>query len=356
MGMLFQFGALFTDMSGVRQRGFPLRELHRPAAGMVIRDLVLMKLQAVGLRGAAKLHPGELSGGMARRVALARAVALDPALILYDEPFAGLDPISLGIIGQLIRKLNDALGASLGDGDPRHESRLAIVDYIYFVSRPHRGAGHAGRDPRLGIPSCISSFTPRPTGRCPSTIRPSRSSACSAGGRRAIASALRRIGALTIDGIWRLGFAARFLFAVLLNSGQSLRRIHLTIRELYFSGVLSLLIITWSRGSSSVVLGLQGLRHPAALRLGRRGGDGGAVAAARARSGDRRRCCSPAAPARRSPPRSALMKTTEQLKAMDMMAVNPIARAWSRRASGVACCRCRRWRRCSRRWACSAAG
>jgi phospholipid/cholesterol/gamma-HCH transport system ATP-binding protein len=133
MGMLFQFGALFTDMSVHDNVAFALRE-HTDLPADMIHDLVLMKLQAVGLRGAAKLSPGELSGGMARRVALARAVALDPMLILYDEPFAGLDPISLGIIGQLIRRLNDALGASsVMVTHDVHES-LSIVDYIYFVS------------------------------------------------------------------------------------------------------------------------------------------------------------------------------------------------------------------------------
>ena len=133
MGMLFQFGALFTDMSVFDNVAFPMREHTSLPTGM-IRDLVLMKLQAVGLRGAAALSPGELSGGMARRVALARAVALDPMLILYDEPFAGLDPISLGIIGQLIRHLNDALGASsVMVTHDVHES-LEIVDYVYFVS------------------------------------------------------------------------------------------------------------------------------------------------------------------------------------------------------------------------------
>ncbi|MFT3760920.1 ABC transporter ATP-binding protein [Thauera sp.] len=133
MGMLFQFGALFTDATVFDNVAFPLRE-HTDLPPSMIRDLVLMKLQAVGLRGAASLRPGELSGGMARRVALARAVALDPMLILYDEPFAGLDPISLGIIGQLIRRLNDALGASsVMVTHDVHES-LEIVDYIYFVS------------------------------------------------------------------------------------------------------------------------------------------------------------------------------------------------------------------------------
>lgn len=109
MGMLFQFGALFTDMSVFDNVAFPLREHTRLPAEM-IHDIVLMKLNAVGLRGAHGLMPSEISGGMARRVALARAIALDPALIMYDEPFAGLDPISLGTIAQLIRQLNDAMG------------------------------------------------------------------------------------------------------------------------------------------------------------------------------------------------------------------------------------------------------
>lgn len=109
MGMLFQFGALFTDMSVFENVAFPLREHTRLPAEM-IHDIVLMKLNAVGLRGAHGLMPSEISGGMARRVALARAIALDPALIMYDEPFAGLDPISLGTIAQLIRQLNDAMG------------------------------------------------------------------------------------------------------------------------------------------------------------------------------------------------------------------------------------------------------
>ncbi|MEW5942865.1 MAG: ABC transporter ATP-binding protein [Pseudomonadota bacterium] len=133
MGMLFQFGALFTDMSVYDNVAFQMRE-HTDLPENLIRDLVLMKLHAVGLRGACNLMPSELSGGMARRVALARAVALDPMLIMYDEPFAGLDPISLGVIGNLIRRLNDALGAtSIVVTHDVHES-LAIVDYVYFVS------------------------------------------------------------------------------------------------------------------------------------------------------------------------------------------------------------------------------
>jgi phospholipid/cholesterol/gamma-HCH transport system ATP-binding protein len=133
MGMLFQFGALFTDMSVFDNVAFQMRE-HTDLPESMIRDLVLMKLHAVGLRGAHNLMPAELSGGMARRVALARAISLDPMLIMYDEPFAGLDPISLSIVGVLIRKLNDALGASSIVVTHDVQESLKIVDYIYFVS------------------------------------------------------------------------------------------------------------------------------------------------------------------------------------------------------------------------------
>ncbi len=109
MGMLFQFGALFTDMDVFDNVAFPLRE-HTDLPEPLIRDIVLMKLNAVGLRGARRLMPSEVSGGMARRVALARAIALDPELVMYDEPFAGLDPISLGTSARLIRELNDSMG------------------------------------------------------------------------------------------------------------------------------------------------------------------------------------------------------------------------------------------------------
>ena len=133
MGMLFQFGALFTDMTVFDNVAFQLRE-HTDLPEDMIRDLVLMKLNAVGLRGTAKLFPSELSGGMARRVALARAAALDPMLIMYDEPFAGLDPISLAVIGQTIRRLNDALGATSIVVTHDVIESLQIVDYLYFVS------------------------------------------------------------------------------------------------------------------------------------------------------------------------------------------------------------------------------
>jgi phospholipid/cholesterol/gamma-HCH transport system ATP-binding protein len=133
MGMLFQFGALFTDLSVFENVAFPLRE-HTKLSEAMIRDLVLMKLNAVGLRGARDLMPSEISGGMARRVALARAIALDPDLVLYDEPFAGLDPISLGVAARLIRDLNDALGlTSIIVSHDLHET-FAIADEVAMIA------------------------------------------------------------------------------------------------------------------------------------------------------------------------------------------------------------------------------
>jgi len=133
MGMLFQFGALFTDMSVFDNVAFPLRE-HTRLSEPLIRDIVLMKLHAVGLRGARDLMPGELSGGMARRVALARAIALDPELIMYDEPFSGLDPISLGTAARLIRQLNDTLGLTSIMVSHELESTFAVADHIIVLA------------------------------------------------------------------------------------------------------------------------------------------------------------------------------------------------------------------------------
>ena len=157
LGMLFQFGALFTDLSVFENIAFPLRE-HTDLPDDMIRDLVLLKLNAVGLRGAASLRPSELSGGMGRRVALARAVALDPMLVMYDEPFAGLDPISLGIIGQLIRQLNDALGStSVVVTHDVYES-MKIVDYLYFVSEGRVVAGGTPAEVRASTDPFVRQF------------------------------------------------------------------------------------------------------------------------------------------------------------------------------------------------------
>ena len=122
MGMLFQSGALFTDLNVFENVAFPLR-VHTSLPEDMVRDIVLLKLQAVGLRGASELMPDELSGGMKRRVALARAIALDPELMMYDEPFVGQDPISMGVLVRLIRLLNDALGLT----------SIVVSDYLYVV-------------------------------------------------------------------------------------------------------------------------------------------------------------------------------------------------------------------------------
>jgi phospholipid/cholesterol/gamma-HCH transport system ATP-binding protein len=148
MGMLFQSGALLTDLSVFENVAFPLRE-HTSLPESMIRDLVLLKLQAVGLRGARDLMPSELSGGMARRVALARAIALDPMMIMYDEPFTGQDPISMGVLVQLIRLLNDALGLTSIIVSHDVAETATIADYIYVLS--------GGRVVGEGTPEALSS-------------------------------------------------------------------------------------------------------------------------------------------------------------------------------------------------------
>ena len=133
MGMLFQFGALFTDLSVYDNVAFPLRE-HTNLSEALVRDVVLMKLNAVGLRGARDLMPSEVSGGMARRVALARAIALDPELVMYDEPFAGLDPISLGTAARLIRQLGDAMGLTSVVVSHDLEETFHIADKVIILA------------------------------------------------------------------------------------------------------------------------------------------------------------------------------------------------------------------------------
>ncbi|MDB5817979.1 MAG: transporter ATP-binding protein [Rhizobacter sp.] len=145
LGMLFQFGALFTDLSVFENVAFPLRE-HLELSETMIRDIVLMKLNAVGLRGAADLRISEVSGGMARRIALARAMALDPEVIMYDEPFTGLDPIAMGITANLIRQLNNATGATSLVVSHDVQECFAIADYAYLMASGGRVVAH-------GLPS-----------------------------------------------------------------------------------------------------------------------------------------------------------------------------------------------------------
>lgn len=157
MGMLFQFGSLFTDLSVFDNVAFPLRE-HTDLPESMIRDLVLMKLNAVGLRGARNLMPAQISGGMARRVALARAIALDPALLMYDEPFAGLDPISLGLTAKLIRDLNDALGATTIIVSHDVQETFQIADYVYFIANGGIAAAGAPEDLRASSDPFVRQF------------------------------------------------------------------------------------------------------------------------------------------------------------------------------------------------------
>jgi len=133
MGMLFQGGALLTDMNVFDNVAFPLRE-HTNISKSMMRDLVMMKLETVGLRGAAELMPNELSGGMARRVALARSIAMDPNLMMYDEPFTGLDPITMSTIVRLIKTFNEALGITSLLISHDIEESLSIADYVYLIA------------------------------------------------------------------------------------------------------------------------------------------------------------------------------------------------------------------------------
>ncbi len=143
--MLFQFGALFTDLTVFENVAFPLRE-HTELPESMVRDIVLMKLNAVGLRGAAGLRISEVSGGMARRIALARAIALDPELIMYDEPFAGLDPISMGVAANLIRKLNDTTGATSLMVSHDVLECFSICDHAYLLSSQGQVVAHGSPD------------------------------------------------------------------------------------------------------------------------------------------------------------------------------------------------------------------
>jgi phospholipid/cholesterol/gamma-HCH transport system ATP-binding protein len=145
LGMLFQFGALFTDLSVFENVAFPLRE-HTELSPTMIRDIVLMKLNAVGLRGAADLRISEVSGGMARRIALARAIALDPELIMYDEPFAGLDPISKGVAANLIRQLNNATGSTSLIVSHDVQECFEIADHAYLMSSGGKVVAHGTSD------------------------------------------------------------------------------------------------------------------------------------------------------------------------------------------------------------------
>jgi phospholipid/cholesterol/gamma-HCH transport system ATP-binding protein len=157
MGLLFQFGALFTDMTVLDNVAFPLRE-HTQLPESLVRDIVLMKLDAVGLRGARDLMPSEVSGGMARRIALARAIALDPDLVMYDEPFAGLDPISLGTAARLIRQLNDTLGLTSVVVSHDLEETFRIADHVVILANGGVAAQGTPDDVRRSTDPLVHQF------------------------------------------------------------------------------------------------------------------------------------------------------------------------------------------------------
>lgn len=164
MGMLFQFGALFADLTVFENVAFPLREHTTLPEGMV-RDIVLMKLNAVGLRGARHLMPSEISGGMARRVALARAIALDPELVMYDEPFSGLDPISVGTAARLIRQLNDSMGLTSVFVSHELEETFSIADHVIILANGKVAAQGPPQDVRNSTDPLVSQYVhARPDG------------------------------------------------------------------------------------------------------------------------------------------------------------------------------------------------
>ena len=167
MGMLFQYGALFTDLNVFENVAFPLRE-HSDLPEALLRDIVLMKLHAVGLRGARDLFPSEISGGMARRVALARSNALDPDLVMYDEPFAGLDPIALGTAADLIRRLNDALGLTTILVSHDLEATLRLADHVIILGPGRVSAQGTPQEVRASSDPLVHQFVNAlPTGPVP---------------------------------------------------------------------------------------------------------------------------------------------------------------------------------------------
>ena len=230
MGMLFQFGALFTDLSVFDNVAFQMRE-HTDLPERMIRDLVLMKLHAVGLRGAHRLMPSELSGGMARRVALARAIALDPMLIMYDEPFTGLDPISLGVISNLIRRLNDALGATSIVVTHDVQEALELVDYVYYLSDGRIVAQGTPDEMRASTDPLVRQFVyGEPDGPVPFQY-PSRDFAQDSESSSALMVQIARAHvhqrnrrhrpSHAVDSVWRLGYASRFFALTIASSGTA---------------------------------------------------------------------------------------------------------------------------------------
>ena len=330
MGMLFQNGALLTDLDVFENVAFPLREHTRLPERLIRTHRADQAARGRACAAPRACMPQQLSGGMARRVALARAIVMDPDILIYDEPFAGLDPISMGVVMRLIRSLNDALGITsiVVTHDVREISQIADLSYILSEGRSWRAARRASCA-TIRRRSCTSSWTASPTGPVPfhypaPDYYEQLLDAPEARDEHAVASMLASFAGVPRA---RRRAGAFLRLRLLWLTPPALLRPRLIIEQVYNAGALSLVIIMTCGLFVGMVHGPAGLRPAAALRLGglarhRRG----AHAAEGTRARWSRRCCSPGAPARRSPRRLGLMRATDQLSAMEIMAVDPMRR------------------------------
>lgn len=334
MSMLFQSGALFTDMNVFDNVAYPLRE-HTNLPAPLLKSVVMMKLEAVGLRGAAKLMPSELSGGMARRAALARAIALEPDLIMFDEPFVGQDPITMGVLVKLISELNSALGVTCVVVSHDVPEVLSIADYARSWRTKKSSLTVAlRRCRRIRTRACVSSLTALPTGRFRSAIR--RATITLIYSKQGVKplmllNALAALGHSGIKTVRTFGRAGLMLFNAIIGKPEFRKHAPLLVRQLYNVGVLSMLIIIVSGVFIGMVLGLQGylvlttysaetsLGMLVALSLLRELGPVVAALLFAGRAGSALTA------------EIGLMRATEQLSSMEMMAVDPLRRVISPR-------------------------
>ncbi len=333
MSMLFQSGALFTDMNVFDNVAYPLRE-HTQLPAPLLHSTVMMKLEAVGLRGAAKLMPSELSGGMARRAALARAIALEPDLIMFDEPFVGQDPITMGVLVKLISELNSALGVTCVVVSHDVPEVLSIADHAWIladkkiVAHGSAQALQANPDPRVrqfldGIADGPVPFR-YPAGDYHANLLPGVKPLM-------LLNALASLGHKGIKTLRTFGRAGLMLFNALVGKPEFRKHAPLLVRQLYNVGVLSMLIIVVSGVFIGMVLGLQGylvlttysaetsLGMLVALSLLRELGPVVAALLFAGRAGSALTA------------EIGLMRATEQLSSMEMMAVDPLRRVISPR-------------------------
>lgn len=334
MSMLFQSGALFTDMNVFDNVAYPLRE-HTNLPAPLLKSVVMMKLEAVGLRGAAKLMPSELSGGMARRAALARAIALEPDLIMFDEPFVGQDPITMGVLVKLISELNSALGVTCVVVSHDVPEVLSIADHAWIMAAKKSSLTVAlRRCRRIRTRACVSSLTALPTGRFRSAIR--RATITLIYSKQGVKplmllNALAALGHSGIKTVRTFGRAGLMLFNAIIGKPEFRKHAPLLVRQLYNVGVLSMLIIIVSGVFIGMVLGLQGylvlttysaetsLGMLVALSLLRELGPVVAALLFAGRAGSALTA------------EIGLMRATEQLSSMEMMAVDPLRRVISPR-------------------------